>query len=179
SIPMQMDVVHLAIRNVIRKDYSVSGPETIKVCEIGIKKTYKNITSAQQLAALIIAEPLKAAGIQGLSVYGVSILTGVAALPVAAAFTLAGKDYAQAEYDVSWDKAYVVGLSALQAAGSIKKEDKAAGVISAEVKGTQVTLKLKKVSERSTQITISARKFLLPQPEVAAGVMYRISDNLK
>lgn len=179
EMPIQIDLLQIYIGKVVNKDYSVSGPAAIKVYEVGIKKTYKNITGAQQLAALIISEPLKAAGIQGLTVYSASMLTGIAAFPMAAFFNFAGKDYAQAEYNVAWDKAYAVGLSALKEAGKIKKEDRAAGVISAEVRGVQVVLKLKTVSERNTRITVSARKFMLSQPEVAAGVIYRISDVLQ
>lgn len=179
QIPMQLDLVHLNIGKVISKDYSVTGPAALKVYDINIKKTYKNITSAQQLVVLIIAEPLKAAGIQGLSVYAVSMLTGVAALPVAAAFVFTGKDHAQAEYNVGWDKAYEVGLRALKEAGVIKKEDRAEGVISANIKGANVVLKLKKTSEKAIEITVSARKMMLPQKEIASGVMYRISEELK
>lgn len=52
-------------------------------------------------------------------------------------------------------------------------------VISAEVNGARVAFKLKKLSEKSTQVTISARKFGLPQVEVASGIMYRLSEQLK
>lgn len=179
QMPMQIDLVNLNITRVVNKDYSVSGPTAIKVYDIGIKKTYKNITSAQQLAALIITEPLKAAGIQGLGIYGVSVLTGVAALPVAAVFTFAGKDYSRAEYDVSWEKTYETSLSVLKESGTVKKENKTIGIINAEVRGAKVTLKLKKVTEKKTEITISARKYMLPQPEAAAGIIYSISGKLK
>ncbi|MBP7088456.1 MAG: hypothetical protein KBB01_04070 [Candidatus Omnitrophica bacterium] len=179
QMSIQMDLVNLNIGRVVSKDYSVSGPTAIKVYDIGIKKTYKNINSAQQLAALIIAEPLKAAGIQGLGIYGASVLTGVAALPVAAVFTFAGKDYARSEYNVSWEKAYEVSLSILKTSGAVKKEDKTMGIINAEVGNSKVTLKLKKVTDKKTEITVSARKYMLPQPEVAAGIIYSISGKLK
>jgi len=176
---MQMDLVQLNIGRIVNKDYGVSGSPVIKVYDVGIKKTYKNITSVQQLAALILLEPLKAAGIQGLSEYGVAMLTGVAVLPVTVAFIFTGKDYARVDYNTPWSKAYETSLSVMKESGKIKNENKEVGIISAEVRGAQVTLKLKKLSDRKTQITISARKYMLPQPEVAAGIMYRISDKLK
>lgn len=179
QMAMQMDVVNLNIGRVINTDYSAGEPPVVKVYDINIKKTYKNITSAQQLAALIIAEPLKAAGIQGLQIYAVTLITGVAALPVAAVFTLAGKDYAEQDFNAPWQQAYEAGLKALQNSGTVKKEDSLGGVISAEVGGSQVTLKLKKIDEGKTQIIVSARKFMLPQPEIAAGVMYKITEELK
>lgn len=179
QLAIQIDTLSLEMGRVVSRDYSVDGPPLVKVYDINLKKTYKNIASAQQLAALIISEPLKAAGIQGLKVYGASMLTGMAALPVVAAFTFAGKDYAQETFKVTMDRAYAAGLQAIKMAGKIKKEDKAGGVISAEVNGAGVTFKLKKLSERSTEVTISARKFGLPQAEIASGVMYRLSEQLK
>ncbi|MDP3042700.1 MAG: AsmA family protein [Candidatus Omnitrophota bacterium] len=179
EIAIQIDAVNLHMGRVVNKDYSVKELPVIKVYDINLKKTYKNITSVQQLAVLIMAEPLKAAGIQGAIIYGVMMLTSVAALPVAAVFTFAGKDYAEADFDASWDLAYDIGLKQLQKAGKIKTQNKQNGVIDANVNGAGVTLKLKKVTNNKTHIVVSARKFGLPQPEISAGVLYRISDELK
>ena len=179
QMAMKIDVANLAMGRVVSKDYSVTGPPAIKVFDVNLKKTYKNINSAQQLAVLIITEPLKAAGIQGLKVYSVSMLAGVAALPVAVAFTFGGKDYAQAPFNVAMDKAYNEGLQVLKQMGAVKRENKAEGVINAEVEGAGVTFKLKKLSDGSTQITVSARKFGLPKPEVASGVIYQLTEKLK
>lgn len=176
---MQIDTLGLGMGRVVSRDYSVEGPPVIKVYDINLKKTYKNIIIAEQLLTLIISEPLKAAGIQGLKVYGVAMFTGVAALPVVAAFTFSGKDYVQETFNVTMDRAYDAGLQVIKMAGKIEKENKAGGVISAVVSGARVTFKLKKLSERSTQVTISARKTGLPQVETASGVMYQLSEQLK
>ena len=176
---MRIDIVSLEMGRVVSKDYSVAGQPIIKVYDIGLKKTYKNITSAQQLAALIISEPLKSAGIQGLEVYGVSMLAGVAALPVMAAFTLTAKDYAQETFNFMADKVYDAGLAVLKVAGKVTEQNRAGGIINAEVDGSRVALRLKKLSENSAQVTISARKFGFPQAETASGVMYRLRQQLK
>lgn len=179
QLAMQIDIVNLGMGRVVSRDYSVEGQAAVKVYDINLKKTYKHITSAQQLAALIISEPLKAAGIQGFKMYGASMLTGMAALPVTAAFTFAGKSYAQQTFNVTLERAYAAGLEVLKTAGRVKKEDRESGVISAEVNAVQVTLKLKKLSGKSTQVTISGRKFGLPQPNVASGVLYQLHERLK
>ncbi|MDO8747738.1 MAG: hypothetical protein Q7J72_01300 [Candidatus Omnitrophota bacterium] len=179
ELAIQIDLVNLAIGRIVSKDYSVKGPPAIKVYEVNLKKSYKNITSVQQLVALIISEPLKAAGIRGLKVYAASMLAGVAAMPVAAVFTFAGKDYTQASFDVTTDKAYNTGLEVLKQMGAVRRENKTGGVISAEVSGAKVTFRLKKLNDASTEITISARKLGLPKPEVASGVIYQITDRLK
>jgi len=179
QLAMQIDTVSLGMGRVVSRDYRGEGSPVVKVYDINLKKTYKNITSAQQLVALIISEPLKAAGVEGAKVYGVSALAGVAALPVMAAFTFTGKDYAQETFNVTMERAYDAGLQAVKTAGKVRQENRASGVISAEVHGARVALKLKKLSEKSTQVTISARRFGLPRPETASGVMYRLSEQLK
>ncbi|MCX5681675.1 MAG: AsmA family protein [Candidatus Omnitrophica bacterium] len=179
EMKIQMDVVNLSLGRVVDKDYSVEGSALTKVYDINLKKTYKNITSVQQLAALIVAEPLKAAGIQGAKAYGATMLTGVAALPVAAVFTFTGKDHAEADYNVSWSRAYEIGIKQLQKAGKIKKENKQTGVVTADVSGVGVTLKLTKIADNKTHIVVSARKFGLPKPEISAGILSGISNELK
>lgn len=179
QLSMQIDIASLGMARVVSRDYSVSAQPVVKVYDINLKKTYKNITSAQQLAVLIISEPLKAAGIQGLKVYGVSTLASVAALPVVGAFTFVGKDYVQEIFNVTQEKAYNAGLQAIKMVGKVKQENKAGGVINAEVSAAQVTFKLKKLSEKSTEVTISARKFGLPKAKIASAVMYRLRQELK
>ncbi|MDO8663082.1 MAG: hypothetical protein Q7K98_07715 [Candidatus Omnitrophota bacterium] len=179
KLAMQIDALSLGMGRVVERDYSGQGQPVVKVYDINLKKSYKNITSAQQLAALIISEPLKAAGIQGLKVYGVSMLAGVAALPVTAAFTFTGKDYAQETFNVTEERVYEAGLQAIKLAGRVMLENKGNGFIRAEVNGARVNFKLRKLSAKSIQVTISARKFGLPQPEIASGIMYRLSEQLK
>jgi hypothetical protein len=179
ELAMQIDVMSLGMGRVINKDCSVEGRTLVKAYDINLKKTYKNIASAQQLAALVIAEPLKAAGIQGLKVYGVSLLSGVAAFPVMAAFTFAARDYAQETFQLGSETVYNAALRAVKIAGRVKEENRQSGVISGEVDGAWVILKLKKLAQESTQVTISARKFGLPHAEIASGVMYRLDEQLK
>lgn len=181
QLPVEMDIVNLAMGRVVSKDYSAGGEPVITVHEINIKKTYKNIKSVQQLILLIITEPLKAAGIQGIKTYGASMLTGVAALPVAAAFTFAGKDYAREEFKAGMDRIYAIALDAITKAGTVKKESKgaASSVITGVVNGASVVCKLKVLANSSVQATISARKFGLPKPDVASGIMYRLKEEFK
>jgi len=177
---VQIDIVSLDMGRVVSRDYSAGGNSSVvKVYDINLKKTYKNITSVQQLIVLIISEPLKVAGIQGLKMYGAAMFAGVAFLPVGVVFTLTGKDYAQGIFNLTIEQAYDAGFKAIKIAGKVQQENKADGLISAEVDGAKVILKLKKLSEGSTQVTISAREFGLPKPEIASGVMYRLKEQLK
>jgi hypothetical protein len=176
---MQIDELNLYMGRVVSKDYSSGQEPAIQVYDINLKKSYKNITSAQQLAALVLSEPMKAAGIKGAAIYGVSMLAGVAVLPVAVVATFAAKDSVQKDFNQPLTKVFDVSAAVLKKIGKVGKEDKAAGVISADVNGTGVVVKLKQVSSKTTQITISARKFMLPKPETANGVLYQISQSIK
>lgn len=179
QMPMQIDIIKLGIGRIILKDYSAGKEPAVKVYDINIRKSYKNITSAQQLAALILAEPMKAAGIQGAKIYGVAVLAGVAVLPVAIAAKFTGKDTVQQEFAGSFDNAYGVSLAVLKQGGKIIKEDRPNGVISANIDSAQVILRVRKKSGNKTEVSVSARKYFFPKPEIAAGLLYQIAEKLK
>jgi len=149
------------------------------VYDINMRKSYKNITSTQQLAALVLAEPMKAAGIQGAAIYGAAMLTSVAVLPVTVAVTLIGRDSVQQDFNFSFDDTYEESLKVLKRQGKITREDKTRGIISATINSAQITVKISKTVDAQTQVVISARKYLLPRPEIAGGVLYKISEKLK
>jgi hypothetical protein len=179
QMPMQIDLLTLSMGRIVSKDYSPGREPVFRVYNINIDKSYKNITSVQQLAALILAEPMKAAGIQGAQVYGVAMLTGVAVLPVAVAVTLIGRDSVQKDFISTFDNVYARSLEVLKLKGRIAREDKLQGVISANINSTQITVKIKKKTGSKIQIVISARKYLFPKPEIAGGILYEISEKLK
>ncbi|MFA5096449.1 MAG: hypothetical protein WC478_03810 [Candidatus Omnitrophota bacterium] len=178
-MPLQIDTLKLGMGRVVSKDYSGGGEPIVNVYAINIQKGYKNITSVQQLAALILAEPMKSAGIRGAKIYGASMLAGVAVLPLTAALTFAGKDSAQEEFGLPFDRVYDAGLGVLKQKGQVSRDDRPAGVISASLNGADITLRFVRKSGNSVQVTASARKYLLPKPEIAAGVLYDISERLK
>ena len=86
------------------------------------------------------------------------------------------KDSAEVDLDVPLSKAYNTGLKVLGKSGGAIKENKARGVISAQVNGAIVTVKFKEINRDSTHVTVSARKFLLPQPQISSGVLYQICN---
>jgi len=179
QMPLQIDELKLKMGRVVSKGYGAAGEQTISVYDINLDKSYKNITSAQQLAALIISEPMKSAGIQGAKVYGAAALAGAAILPVAVIATIAGRDSVEQDFNVNFDRLYDTSLKIVQEMGKVSGENKQTGVISATVNTASVTLELKKISAGKSHMTISARKYLFPRPEIALGVMYQISEKLK
>ncbi len=179
SAPMQTDLLTLSIGKIVYKDYSTGAEPHVRVYDINRHANYKNIHTAQQLTLLVLAEPLKAAAIREAAIYQVAMATGVAALPVALAATFIGKDSVQQVIDVSFENAYKVSLGVVRRMGRITKEDALNGVIKANINGSMVALMLRKNEEEKTEITISARKLMIPMLDIAGGVLYQILDKLQ
>jgi len=177
-MPMQIDLLTLGIGRIVYKDYSNGTEPAVRVQDVNIHKSYKDITSAEQLAVLILAEPVKAAGIRGAKIYGVAMLTGVAALPVGIAATFLGKDSVQQTTDAGFQHVYDVSLEAVKRMGKLTKEDAENGAIKANIQGAMVAIQIRNGSDNKTEITISARKYLFPKPDIAGGVLYGIVDKL-
>jgi hypothetical protein len=179
QMPLAIDMLKLGIGKLVSKDYTAGSEPSVQVYNINIHKSYKNIKSAQALAALVLSEPMKSAGIKGAAVYGVSMLAGVAILPVAVAATFTGKDSAEQDFDAAFDTVYALGLSVLKKMGNVTLENATEGVIKANINAAMIAVKLQKVSEKKTKVVVSARKYLLPKPQVAAGVVYEMLAQFK
>ena len=178
SVPMRIDLLNLSIGKIIYKDYTTGSQPSVRVYNINRHKSYKSIPTAQQLALLVLAEPMKAAAIKNAEIYGIAFVAGVAVLPVAIAATFIGKDNVVQIINASFAHTYEISLEVVKGMGSITKEDALNGAIKANIKGSSVALILRKHSENKTEITISARKYMLPQPDIAGGVLYQILDKM-
>ncbi|MCK5178198.1 MAG: AsmA family protein [Candidatus Omnitrophica bacterium] len=178
-MPMRIDELRLNVERVIMKDYSLGEKPVILVYEIALKdKVFKNIKSPEQLATLVMVQAMGPAGIKGAAIYGAATLLGAAFLPAGVVGILIGKDSSTAEYRTDYDELYDVSMSVINEAGTLKSEDRAKGVIKAKVDGADVTIKLEKTQEQKVQVTISARKLMLPKPEIAGGVQYQIEKEI-
>lgn len=178
ATPMQIDLLTLSIGRIVYKDYTVGMEPSVRVYDINKQESYKGVPTAQQLILLVLAGPMKAAVIKNAKIYGVAMMTGVAALPVAVAATFIGKDYVQQIIDVRFKHAYEISLEVMKRMGTVTKEDASDGVVKASINGAMVALILRKSEGNKTEITISARKFIFPKMEIAGGVLYQIVDKL-
>ncbi len=178
QMPMHVDLLKLGIGKIVFKDYSSGKEPVVYVYDVNIHKSYKNMTSVQELAALIMIEPMKAAGIQTAGIYGVAMVAGVAILPVGIAATFAGKDSVQQEFALSFEEVYGAALAVLSRKGKVT-EERAAGVIRGNVDSAWVTVKISNKTAKITKVVVSARKYLFPSPKIAGGVLYEIAEKLK
>jgi hypothetical protein len=178
-IPMQIDLVTLSIGKIVYKDYTIGTEPSVQVYDVNRQKSYKGIPTVQQLALLVLAEPMKAAAIKDAQIYGVTFVAGVAVLPVAVVATFIGKDNVQQIIDASFEHVYEISLQEIKRIGTITKNDASGGVIKANINGAMVALILRKGVDFKTEITISARKYMLPKLDIAAWVLYQIVDKLQ
>lgn len=178
---LRIDYLSLSIGRVIYNDFSKGEKPSIEIFEANIKnKAFKNISSAQQLASLILLEALKPTAIKGAKIYALSGLAGVSVFsPVGAALVLAGKDSAQASFEKSYGQVYESSLGVMNKNVKVQLEDKGAGVIKGEVDKVNVTVKIAQINEKAVRVTVTARKYLLPKPKTASGILYQISQELK
>ena len=178
-LSLKIDVLRLNVNRVVFKDYTQGEEPLVQVFDVNLKdKTYKDIQSAQQLAALIMVEAMKPTAIKGAKIYGVATVLGAGFLPVGIAGALLGKDSAQAEFGAPFDQVYQTALEVIGKNGTLSSESKTDGVIKADVSGHNVTVKITKNDQGKTEIVIAARKFLIPRPEVAQGILYQIQEKL-
>lgn len=177
QMPFQIDVLDLDIGKVISKEYSASGASpAVRVFDVEIHKSYKNITSAEQLIMLILSESLKTAGIRSAAIYGAALLTGVGIVPIAAASILTTKDSVQRDFNMPAEVLYQKTLKVLKRLGNIAKEDKDGYAITATVNGANVSVKISHLQTNKSQAVISARKYFLPKREIAGGVLYELTN---
>ncbi len=176
----QIDKLILNIGEVVYKDYTQGEEPAVKVYSVGIEnKTYTNITDPNQLVVLILAGTMKETAIRGAAIYGVATLLGTGFLPVGVASALVGEDAAVAEFDRNFSAVFDTALSVVRQSGEVSESDREKGVIKGNVDGNDVTVKIERPVEGKVKAMVSARKFLMPQKEAAAGVLYKIKEELK
>lgn len=181
AMPMQIDVLVLSLGKIINKDYSAGEEPQIKIQNLGFKnKTYKNITSAEQLTALIITECLKEIGIKSAKMYGAANLLGASFLPAGIAMVLTANNSAKDTLEENFDTTYEAAFKILSAGKRrVTSDQQKNGILKAEADGCNITVKLEKTSDTTTTLTVTAKKLLLSKRQEAEKILYLIKEELK
>ncbi|MFH0739026.1 MAG: AsmA family protein [Candidatus Omnitrophota bacterium] len=178
--PLHIELFRLKLSRVVYKDFSSGGKPLIKVYEVNINKAYKNISGPKQLLTLMLAESLRPTALKGAAIYGLVSLAGAQLLPpVGVAVVLIGTDGAKADFPTDTQKAFAISLEALDELGDIAKRDERRGVIKGKIHGIEVIIKISHILDKEVTIAVSARKYLIPKPHIAEGLLYQISEKLK
>lgn len=188
---MQIDVLKLTVGKVIYKDYSMGDKPAVINLDVDIKdKTYRDITSAQQVGIIVLKE------VVGYKIVKDTVFKGVAsAIDVEQKMEditktagnvlfdtgkkfLGKEDDRGIDFNVGYDKIYQVILKTIQEMGEVTKDDKDSGVVKAKVDGSDVTVEISKKGTEKVQVKVSAKKFMIPKPEVAKEILSKITENL-
>src|SRR3989338_3508675 len=96
----------------------------------------------------------------------VSLLSGCAAAVIggaaAAGAIVVAQDFATSSVDSSYQKAWLAANEQLKKVGKIDRSFQKIGEIRATVEGSSVHVKISRLTERTVDIKVSARKNLLP-----------------
>ena len=182
---MLIDTLVLSADKAVFMDYTAGSVPTVKVFNINIKEnTYTNITSAEQLSAKIIAEIIGKTTIRGAAVYGAAALAGVTltapiAVPLGAAYLLSRKDNTETTFNAGYDTVFDAAQQVIKDNGKLASADNKNGAIKGTVDGVHIVVQVASVDKNKTNVIVSGRKFLLPKPTVAAGVLSEISKKVK
>ena len=175
----RIDVFELSIREVVYKDNTAKDGPRIEVYDVNIKDhPYKDIPSVRYFFNIIFQEALAKTAIEGAAVYGVAVAAGVTFWPVGVAVVLAGNDSASAVFNETSETLYAASMKKLQEVGKVGHHDEAKGLVKARIGSDDITVRIEKESRKKTKLTVSARKVLIPMPDYAKSVLYRISTEL-
>ena len=177
---LQVDELVLSIGRVIYKDFTKGDEPFVQVFDVGIEnKTYKNITNPEQLSTLILVEAMKPAAIKGAGIYAAAAATGIGLIPAGVAAVFSGKSTTEADFNTTVERAYSTSLETIKKIGEVTQEEVSKGIIKAKVECAGVTVKIYQKEQGVVRIQVAARKFLIPKPGIAGGVLYQITERLK
>ncbi|MBI3318240.1 MAG: DUF3568 family protein [Candidatus Omnitrophica bacterium] len=77
------------------------------------------------------------------------------------------RDSIRVDLDRSWDRVWAAALEEVKQQGRLKMEDKGRGRIDAKIRDADVVVRLEQLTPSTVRVVVRARKFLLPQLEVA------------
>lgn len=89
------------------------------------------------------------------------------------------KDTVQGETDKGYEALWDSALTVAKVYGLVQKEDAATGCIELGVQSSKVWIKLFRLTEATTRLKVSARKYRLPNLELAQDIYTKIITGVK
>ncbi|MFA5060606.1 MAG: DUF3568 family protein [Candidatus Omnitrophota bacterium] len=89
------------------------------------------------------------------------------------------QDFATTSVDVNYKRAWSIANEQLKKIGEAKRTFQKIGEINAIVEGSTVRVKISKLTERTVDIKVSARKNMLPNTELAQTILAAILRKLQ
>ena len=91
----------------------------------------------------------------------------------------ASKDTLQGEFDISYDRLWDSSLTVMKYRGAVTNQAVEQGTIEGLDGKTKVWIKLERVTQATTRLRVSARRYKMPNLEVAQQVYTKIIEQVK
>ncbi|MFH1790504.1 MAG: hypothetical protein ABH885_00765, partial [Candidatus Omnitrophota bacterium] len=185
KLPVKADRFVLTADYAVSKDYTKGDKPFIQTFNVNIKDAaYDGFPSTEDITAKVVSEILHRTTIKGAKLFGVGVLAGALGgwtliVPAEAAVVLSDKDSYKTTFDYGFEDVYRVSLEVADELGKNVSEYKESGIIKGYMSGADVTIKIKKRNDNKSDITVSARKFFMPKPYLAGGILYEIAQKLR
>jgi len=170
--------------SVIYIDYTFKPRPKIQGYEVNIyERRYRDLPTAEDIIAKVLQDILSRTAIKGAIVFGAATAAGVSlagplAIPAVAGIALTEKDTAATVFNKNYDAVYEAAYQAVKKMGDVNYYNKDSGVIRGRVSGADVAISIDREERNETSVVVSARRWLLPDRQTAAGVLYEISVNV-
>ncbi|MEW6170913.1 MAG: hypothetical protein AB1472_05100 [Candidatus Omnitrophota bacterium] len=179
ALSLHIEMLKLSIGKLVKKDFSLSDRPLPEIKDINIKKIYKNVTSFNQLAMLILADSLGSTFLKGMETYGIYALATTYIIPIKITTSLIAKDSIEASFNADFNNVYEISLKAMDRVGEIIKQDRKLGVIKGKIHSVDIIIRILQREKDKINIIIAARKMMFPKPNIAESILYEISERLK
>lgn len=91
----------------------------------------------------------------------------------------ASKDTIQGDSDIEYDRLWNAAVTLARIRGTIKTEDYESGYIRAEMDSSRIWIKLVRLTKQTTRLRVSARKYRLPNLNLAQDLFIKIIEEAK
>ncbi len=176
--PFRIDRLSLHIGRVVFQDAYTQTPPRLQVYdEVLRQKIFKDITDARQFAALVLMQAMAPTALRSAGLSGAAMLSGAGFLPAAILGVIVAKDAASIEWpgDPQDARRRVEGL--LKRLGRLSRSEPAKGELWGMVQGHDIHVRVERAGWRKSRISVAARRFLLPKPAFAAGLLYQLQHS--
>ena len=177
----KIDRAVLSVDRLVYTDYTKAkdGRPKVEVFDRPVKqKTFENVTSVQQLVLAVLSNAIGPAALKGAGIMGAATIAGVGFLPIGILTVVVAKDSASQTFMMDSSRVFDKTQEFLRQTGELKVVDKMKGTLEASVQGHLVRVSLKELPGRMTQVTLKARKLLIPKPRFAAGLLYQLDQRI-
>jgi hypothetical protein len=116
----------------------------------------------------------------GILIAGIPFLSGCFGLIIGAAVGYeVSPDSVRVQFDTSYARAYQASLATLRSMGKTDMEDEKGGWVKAVIDKDDVAVHVEQLTEKTTQVTVSSRRYALPRVQVARDILNRISKKIR